>query len=208
MGARVGVLLSGCGAYDGSDLHEAVLTLVALERRGARTICIAPDRPQQDVVNHLSGDIRPGEVRQVWEEAARIARGRIEKPEPPVYGGLEALVVVGGFGVAKNLMIGFARPGEAHVAEPEVGIMIGALMKQRRPLGAVGLGKVLLSAVLDEDLFPGSEHGPAERLSSDPARRLYHAPGFLGAGRLPEVAAGIERLVDALLGVPALRVVE
>jgi len=86
MGARVGVLLSGCGAFDGSDLHEAVLTLLALERRSARAVCIAPDRPQLDVVDHLSGQTREQESRQVWEEAGRIARGKLETPSASLGG--------------------------------------------------------------------------------------------------------------------------
>lgn len=208
MAARVGVLLSGCGAYDGSDLHEAVLTLLALERRAARAVCIAPDRPQLDVVDHLSGQSREGEVRQVWEEAARISRGKLQRPDPPVYSALQGLVVIGGFGAAKNLMLGFALPGQPRTLEPSVERMLSWLREQARPLGAVGLGKLVLSVLLGEDLFENSEHGPADRVASDAARRLFHAPGFLGSGRLPEVASGIDRMVEAILAVPALRVVQ
>lgn len=207
MGARIGVLLSGCGAFDGSDLHEAVLTLLALERRGARCVCMAPERPQLDVVDHLSGQRRDGESRQVWEEAARIARGKLERPIPAVYGALEGLVVIGGFGVAKNLMSGFARPGEPRVLETPVRGLLESMHRGGKPLGAVGLGKLVLSALIGEDLFEHSEAGPADRLLSDPQRRLFHAPGFLSEGRLPEVAAGIERLVEAMLAAPGLRVV-
>jgi enhancing lycopene biosynthesis protein 2 len=206
MGARVGVLLSGCGAFDGSDLHEAVLTLLALERRSARAVCIAPDRPQLDVVDHLSGQAREEESRQVWEEAGRIARGKLERPSAALAARLEALVVVGGFGAAKNLMLEFARPGVRRRLEPSVLEMLEPLWKQRRPLGSVGLGKLVLSALVGEDLFEAAEGGPADRPASDPERRLYHAPGFLGSGRLPEVAAGIEAMVEAMLAVPVLRV--
>ncbi|MEE9219724.1 MAG: hypothetical protein V3U98_11725 [Acidobacteriota bacterium] len=207
MGARVGVLLSGCGAYDGSDLHEAVLVLLALERRGARPVCIAPDVAQLHVVDHLSGHGREEEHRGVWEEAGRIARGKLEQPTPGLTGGLEGLVVIGGFGVAKNLIGSFARPGEPRRIEPSVESMLQALTQDRRPVGAVGLGKTLLAALLGEDPFEGSEFEPSDQLRRDPERRLYHVPGFLGQGRLPQVAAGIEAMVEEMLSASPLQVV-
>ena len=36
MAARVGVVLSGCGVFDGSEIHEAVSIILALDRRGAQ----------------------------------------------------------------------------------------------------------------------------------------------------------------------------
>jgi len=74
--ATIGVLLSGCGVYDGSEIHEAVLTLLALDRAGAEIICMAPDIDQFDVVNHLTGKTQH-EKRSVLAESARIARGNI-----------------------------------------------------------------------------------------------------------------------------------
>lgn len=72
---KIGVVLSGCGVYDGSEIHEAVITLLALARHGAEAICFAPDKNQTDVVNHLTGESM-AETRNVLTEAARIARGR------------------------------------------------------------------------------------------------------------------------------------
>jgi enhancing lycopene biosynthesis protein 2 len=74
---NVGVVLSGCGVYDGTEIHEAVLTLLALDRAGAQAVCFAPDKPQLHVINHLSGDEMP-EARNVLLESARIARGKIQ----------------------------------------------------------------------------------------------------------------------------------
>ena len=199
MNPRVGVLLSGCGAYDGSDLHESVLTLLALERRGARPVCIAPDIPQLDVVDHLSGQTREGERRAVRDEAGRIARGKLEMPSPGVYGSLQALILIGGFGVAKNLMSGFARKGEMRRIDPSVEGMLQSLRGEKRPVGAVGLGKTLLTAFLEVDPFEGAELNPADQIRNDPGRRLYYAPGFLGSGKLSAVAEGIDRMVEAML---------
>ena len=48
---KVGVCLSGCGVFDGSEIHEAVITLLALDRAGAEWRCMAPDTTFE-VVDH------------------------------------------------------------------------------------------------------------------------------------------------------------
>ena len=71
---RVAVLLAGCGHLDGAEVREAVLTLLALDQHGASAECVAPNAPQHDVVNHITGKPVPGAVRNILEEASRIAR--------------------------------------------------------------------------------------------------------------------------------------
>ncbi|VDY37710.1 Enhancing lycopene biosynthesis protein 2 [Salmonella enterica subsp. enterica serovar Daytona] len=78
---KIGVVLSGCGVYDGTEIHEAVLTLLAISRSGAQAICFAPDKPQADVINHLTGEAM-AETRNVLIEAARITRGRYSSSVP------------------------------------------------------------------------------------------------------------------------------
>ena len=79
--ADVAVILSGCGVYDGSEIHESVLTLLALARAGASVTFAAPDIAQRHVINHATGKITEDEDRNVLEEAARIARGDIQPIE-------------------------------------------------------------------------------------------------------------------------------
>ena len=100
---RVGVVLSGCGVYDGAEIHESVLTLLALDRAGAEAVCLAPDVAQKHVVNHRTGQVVDGETRNVLVEAARIARGTVADLAGFDAGTLDALVLPGGFGAAKNL---------------------------------------------------------------------------------------------------------
>lgn len=99
---KIGVVLSGCGVYDGSEIHEAVITLLALAKQGAEVICFAPDKNQADVINHLTGEPM-AETRNVLIEAARIARGVIHPLIQADPAELDALIVPGGFGAAKNL---------------------------------------------------------------------------------------------------------
>ena len=99
---RIGVLLSGCGVYDGSEIHEAVITLLALDRAGAQIVCTAPDVDQHDVINHLTQEPMK-EKRNVLVESARIARGEIRNLKDVHADDLDGLIIPGGFGAAKNL---------------------------------------------------------------------------------------------------------
>ncbi|MEY4893304.1 MAG: hypothetical protein RL751_114, partial [Bacteroidota bacterium] len=98
---KIGVLLSGAGVYDGAEIHEAVLTLLEIESIGYEAICIGVDAPQHHVVNHLNGQ-EQAQTRNMLEEAARIARGQIREIRTVVPADLDALVIPGGFGSAKN----------------------------------------------------------------------------------------------------------
>ena len=82
MAVKVGVILSGCGHRDGTEIREAVLTLLALDRAGAEAVCFAPDIPQNRVVDHYRGKVVPGETRNVLVEAARIARSQVADRMP------------------------------------------------------------------------------------------------------------------------------
>ena len=101
--ANVAVILAGCGVYDGSEIHEAVLSLLSLEQQGASYQCFAPDIEQMHVIDHLRGEPVEGESRNVLVEAARIARGEIKALSEARVADFDALLVPGGFGAAKNL---------------------------------------------------------------------------------------------------------
>lgn len=100
---KIAVILSGCGVYDGAEIHESVLTLLALEQNGLDYQCFAPNVEQMHVINHLTGDVAEGESRNVLVEAARIARGNIKDLAQAKESDFDAAVLPGGFGAAKNL---------------------------------------------------------------------------------------------------------
>ena len=101
MKKKIGVILSGCGVYDGSEIHEAVFTLLAIDNNGAEAVCMAPDMELVEV-NHLSGEAT-GAKRNVLLESARIARGKIVNISEVNAADLDAIILPGGFGAAKNL---------------------------------------------------------------------------------------------------------
>src|SRR5690242_10394243 len=135
MTKRVGVLLSGCGVQDGSEIHEAVCTMLALDRAGAEIVCLAPSRDQAAVVDHLKG--RPvGEKRNVLVESARIARGKIRDVATVRPADLDAVILPGGFGAAKNLS-SFAEAGEKADVDPAVAALLRGMHLAKKPIGAL-----------------------------------------------------------------------
>ena len=213
---RVGVILAGCGVYDGSEIHEAVLTLLALDRAGAQVVCLAPDAPQMHVVNHLTGQPAPGETRNVLVEAARIARGAVRDVAKADAAEFEALVLPGGFGAAKNLST-FAVDGEGCTVDAGVARLVRAVHAAGKPVGAMCIAPVILARLLGAEkpsLTIGTDAGTAEKVHAmgaqhvacpvesivvDGKGKLVTTPAYMLAGRISEAAEGIEKLVEEVV---------
>lgn len=215
--AKVGVVLAGCGVYDGSEIHEAVCTLLALEREGVETVCMAPNI-DQGVVNHLSGEDVAGATRNVLEESARIARGNISDIAGIKAADIDALILPGGFGAAKNLC-NFAVKGPDCDVNPEVARLVREVIAAKKPLAAICIAPAVISKVLGEDnishkLTIGTDAGTAAALEAmgskhvdcqatnfviDPDNRLISSPAYMLAGSVKEVAEGVEKTVHELV---------
>jgi enhancing lycopene biosynthesis protein 2 len=175
---RVGVLLCGSGHRDGSEIHEAVLTMLALEEEGATLHCLALAKPQAAVYDHLTGKLAPGESRVMITEAARIARGKIRDAAIVTPDELDALVIPGGSGLAANLCDYAARGAEMTV-DPDVEHLIRSLHEARKPIGAVCIAPVLLGKVLGKvgvKLTLGNDLKAASDLESWGARSVECDP--------------------------------
>jgi len=219
MAKKIGVILAGCGVYDGSEIHEAVITLLAIDRAGAEAVCVAPDIDQMHVVNHLTGDVAEGETRNVLVESARIARGNIGNLADAKAADLDALILPGGFGAAKNLC-DFAVKGPDCDVNPEVARLIREMFAAKKPVAAVCIAPAILSKVLGADNVPheltiGTDEGTAAALDKmgsthvqcptrdfviDESIKLVSTPAYMSAGSISEAAEGIEKTVNALLG--------
>jgi len=216
--AKVGVVLAGCGVYDGSEIHEAVLTLLALDKRGAEIVCMAPNGDQAHVVNHLSGEEAKGENRNMMVEAARIARGEIRDMSTVSADEVDALIFPGGFGAAKNLC-DFAFKGEACSVNPEVSRLLREMISARKPIGAICIAPALLARVFGQEDIParltigtdaetgdkiqkmGATHVqcPVDSFVVDEKYKIVSTPAYMLGTRISEVAEGIEKAVGALL---------
>ena len=213
---RVGVLLSGCGFLDGAEIHEATCTLLSLDRRGARAIVLAPDAPQQHVVDHLRGEPVAGEARNVLVEAARIARGQALDLAKASADDLDALVLPGGYGAAKNLCT-FATQARAMAVRPDVERLVLAMRAARKPLGFICIAPVIAAKLLgaegvrltigdDPDTAAAVEWFGAthvacavEQIVVDERLKVVSTPAYMLGPSIAPVAAGIDRLVSALL---------
>jgi enhancing lycopene biosynthesis protein 2 len=216
--AKIGVVLSGCGVFDGSEIHEAVITLLAIDRAGAEAVCMAPDMNQMHVVNHLSGQVAAAETRNVLVESARIARGKIRNLKDVKATDFDALIFPGGFGAAKNLC-DFAVKGADCVVHPEVTRLVRETVAAQKPLAAICIAPALLSKILGEQKIAhkvtigsdpgtaqaltamGSEHVncPATEIVIDKENKIISTPAYMLAGHISEAAEGIEKTVKALV---------
>ncbi|CAL8263431.1 unnamed protein product [Lota lota] len=147
---RVAVLLSGCGVYDGTEIHEASATLVHLSRAGAKVKMFAPNTDQMHVVNHCEGKPAEGK-RNVLQESARIARGDVTDLAKLDVKDFDALIIPGGFGVAKNLS-DWAVKGKDYTIQPQVEKLIKAFRQAGKPLAMCCISPVLAAKAL-----PGCE---------------------------------------------------
>ncbi len=208
----IGVLLSGCGVYDGSEIHEAVIVMLAIAKKRATYLCMAPDMAQYHTVNHFTGETS-NEKRNVLAESARIARGEISDIKTVKAGDIDALILPGGFGAAKNLS-NFAIKGKDADIHPEVHRLITEMADAGKPLGAVCISPVVLASVLRSrhpEVSIGNDLGTADAIEAmggvhnlcsvdmihvDPKNRLVSTPAYMLGPGIAEVSAGIEQLVE------------
>jgi enhancing lycopene biosynthesis protein 2 len=212
---KVGVVLSGCGVFDGAEIHEATLTLFFLDRAGVEIICMAPNTDQMDVVNHIKGEAT-GEKRNVMVESSRIARGVIKDIQDVKVGDLDALVFPGGFGAAKNLCT-FAVKGADCTVNPGVEKLIKEMHAAKKPIGFICIAPVIAAKVLGSfspQLTIGNDKGTAEAIEKmggthvvspvenavvDQKNKLVTTPAYMLGPTISKVALGIEKVIDAVL---------
>ena len=170
---KIGVLLSGCGVYDGAEIHEATLTLLSIAEIGAEAVCISVDRDQHQVVNHTNGE-EINEKRNMLVEAARIARGNISNINEVNPADIDGLVIPGGFGSAKNFT-SWAFEGPDGSILPEVKLLIVNMLNVGKPVAALCVSPVVMAKALE-----GSDIKPNMTIGSDQEESPYDIPGFSG----------------------------
>ncbi len=217
MKQRIGVVLCGCGHRDGSEVHEATLTLLAIDRAGAEAICFAPQGAQRCTSNHLSGK-NVDEERDMLVESARIARGKIQPLSEAKADDLDALIIPGGQGAAKNLSTYLVDGTNGSVNAP-LTTLIEQMLHAQKPIGAICIApatlalalaqlgvKATLTAGTDdavgtdiETLGHHIEKAEATDCVIDGANRIVTTPAYMNARSIGEVWEGIEKLVGAIV---------
>lgn len=210
---KFAIILSGCGVYDGAEIHESVMTMYALAKNGAEYSLFAPDIAQHHVVNHLTGAEMP-ETRNVLVESARIARGQIQPLAELQMRDFDAIVFPGGFGVAKNLC-SFAFKGADCEVHPQVAELIRDAVSLRKPIGALCISPVLLAKVMGSvEITIGDDAGTAaavEKMGAshkntshgqvviDSKHKIFTTPCYMLDATILQIAEGADNIVKAML---------
>ncbi|QTA92895.1 isoprenoid biosynthesis glyoxalase ElbB [Desulfonema magnum] len=215
MGKKVGVLLSGCGVFDGAEIHEAVLTLLYLDQQGAEAVCMAPDIPQAHVINHLTQE-EMNETRNVLVESARIARGEIKNIKEVKSNDIDALILPGGFGAAKNLSE-FAFKGPEGEVNPDVRQLVNDMVNAGKPVGALCIAPATLGMAVKEkapEMTIGKEEQvigalnaigvkhkvcAVDEIAVDEKNKIVTTPAYMLGPGIKDVAKGIEKVVTQIL---------
>ena len=219
---KIGVVLSGCGVFDGAEIHESVITLLAIDRAGAQAVCMAPDVDQMHVVNHLTGEVSDGEKRNVLVEAARIARGEIKDIATVKADELDAIVFPGGFGAAKNLS-SFAVKGENCDVHPEVLRLVKEFAAKKKPQAALCIAPAMMAKIYEDapikpTLTIGNDKDCSSKIETmgsthqecsardfvfDEQNNVISTPAYMRGQSISEVAEGIEKTIHQLLKMTA-----
>jgi len=212
---NIAVILSGCGVYDGSEVHEAVLTLLAIEQLGAKYNCFAPNIAQHHVINHFTGEVSGEESRNVLVEAARINRGDVEDLIELREKDFDAIIFVGGFGAAKNLS-SFALDNENYSVNEQVLEAAKAFAKVEKPAGYMCIAPALLPLIYPAGVKGtiGKDNDTAALIAAkglthidcdvadvviDEIHKVVTTPAYMLAESIAEAAIGINKLVKYVL---------
>jgi len=211
---QVAILLSGCGVYDGTEIHECVLTMLFLEQKGVNYQCFAPNINQHHVINHLTGQ-ETSETRNVLVESARIARGNIIDIANVDIAKFDALFIPGGFGAAKNLS-NFAFKGEHCTVNPSVLAFVQQFANLGKPVGMCCIAPHLAAKVYAQDVkctigndvdtankinVMGAQHVTCavDDVIIDTKHKLVTTPAYMLGNSIATIAQGINKMVDEVL---------
>lgn len=210
---KFAVVLSGCGVFDGAEIHEATLTMLAIMKQGATYEVFAPDIAQHHVINHITGEEMP-ENRNVLIESARIARGQIKDLKDYDPNNYDGLVFPGGFGAAKNLC-DFAFTGANCKVNPDVEKAILKTASKNKPIGALCISPVILAKVFgDVEITIGQDKGTAEAIVNmgathldtshgevivDEKNNLFTTPCYMLDANILDIDRGASNIIKAML---------
>jgi len=211
---KIGVMLSGCGVFDGAEIHEATLTLLSLDQQGAQAVCMAPDMTF-DEVDHLTKQ-PTGKQRNVLNESARIARGNILNAKDVNAHDIDALIFPGGFGAAKNLS-DFAIKGPDASVHPEIQRILNEMIASKKPIGAICIAPATVAKALASyqvNVTIGNDPGTAQAIEKtgakhtqcsvdniciDETNNIITTPAYMLGPGIKDVAIGIEKLVTEVI---------
>ena len=214
MSKKVAIILSGCGVFDGAEINETVLTALSLDQLGAQVEYFAPDMNQHHVLNHLTGEEMP-EQRNVLVESARITRGKSRDIRELKAADFDAVILPGGFGVAKNLSDFAFKGADCRVQEDTLQAIL-QFREAKKPVGLICISPALSAKIFGEGVrcTIGDDADTAAAITQmggvhqdcavdgivvDEKNRLVTTPAYMLAQSISEAAKGIHKLVEQVL---------
>jgi len=210
---KFAVVLSGCGVYDGAEIHEATLTLLAIAQQGATYDNFAPDMEQYHVIDHLTGKEMP-EKRNVLVESARIARGKIKALDRFWAVDYDAIIFPGGFGAAKNLST-VAFDGPDAKVNVDVENVVKAMHQAGKPIGALCIAPAVIARILGNvEVTIGSDPGTAAAIEkmggthrqaghgevvADQKNKIFTTPCYMLDATIVQIYEGAYNVVKEML---------
>ena len=210
---KFAVVLAGCGVYDGSEIHETTLTLLAIDKAGVDYQCFAPNINQHHVVNHLTGD-EMNETRNVLIESARIARGNVKNLSEFNANEFDALIFPGGFGVAKNLST-LAFDGPNMCVDAIVEDAVKSAIEKGLPIGALCIAPAMIVKILEgAEVTIGNDQGTIGAIEAlggkhkladhgeivfDTKYKLVTTPCYMLNASISQIADGATNVINKLI---------
>lgn len=210
---KFAIIISGCGNLDGAEIHETLMTMLAIDKKGFQYEMFAPDIEMYHVINHLTKKEMP-EKRNVLVEAARIARGNIKDTTAFSIKNFDAVLFPGGYGVAKNLFT-YAFDGINAKVYPDIERIIKETHAAGKPIGALCISPVLIAKVLgdvtvtigqdkstaDDIVEMGASHINATQTDvvSDRKNKIFTVPCYMLEATVADIAVGADNLIETML---------
>ena len=210
---KIALILSGCGNRDGSELQETLSLMLAFDRRNWQYQCFAPEGKYR-VVSHVDGK-EEGE-RDIFVEAARIARGNILPLNQYHVDDYDALALPGGMGAARNLS-SFAFDGPRMMVIDSVQDAILETYRAHKPIVAMCIAPMVVAKVLgryEVELTLGAADNQAAQVAAgfgckvkacgptdvrvDTEHKVLTTPAYMAATHISEIFDGAEHMVAAL----------
>lgn len=212
---KIGVIISGCGVFDGAEIQETVATLAALDNHNLEAVCLAPDIDQMHVVNHFTQEVAEDEKRNVLVESARIARGNISALTASSCDNLDGVIIPGGFGAAKNLS-NYAVVGDQMEVNSILSEVLIKVNGAGKPIAALCISPIVLAKVFSSIsplLTLGADGADAENLEKlggehqvtkheevivDAQNRLISGPCYMLDATIGNIMRGVDAVVAEL----------
>lgn len=211
---KFAMILSGCGQHDGSETHETILTLLAMDRAGVEWQAFAPDIVNNNIINHVTNDPLENESRNVLLESARLVRGKIKPLVELNVSDFDAVVFPGGMG-AVTVLCDWLEKKSDFTFNADVARLIKDAKVLKKPMGFICIAPMMITKIYADAKFTiGNDKELAQEIANsgcehvdclaseavvDSKNKLVSTPANMLKTNISVVAEGIDKLIKELI---------